>query len=1074
MNRLRISTSWGSKCTVGVRQVGPKRGKLKVIHGIERLEPRTLLSGLAWTPGPSLPVARADAGAVANYNGVLLLGGTTGSAAATASLELNPVSGAWVSVAVLNSARVSSGVGETGSYGPIVNGDYKYTSDVFVFGGASATGTPSSAVLNYDPTNFDNSESGPSMSAARSAFAYATDPATGDLYAIGGRGTGGVVLSSAELYDPHADAWSAIAPLPAAVYGATAAPDGAGHILVFGGDDGTGTPVDTLYRYTIATGTWDQMGAMPMAVAQGSAVYAAYGLIYLIGGQGAAGAVANVESYNPVLDTWSDEAALPEPVYGASAVLDVNGNIDVIGGHSASGAVLSDVWESPVGSAPVGLPVPPTLSLGYTWTTWNGLPQPLSPYAVGTDGVTPVAGTFDVTYDGAATAPTGPGTYNVVAKFTSADPGYVDGAITGTYVISPATPQMTVTGGGTITYDGQPHAISATVVGIDGKTPVAGTFAYTYNGLTTAPVNGGTYTAVATFTSADPDYGNVSASTTITIPDPTIPTGVTAVGASTTSIRLSWNPCPIAVAGYDIYERHVAHSPRGSGVSITYSLLASGITSTSVIIGVAAGSSHTYAVKSVSPSGVLSAMSALATGTTLSAPYLYAIMTSGGALTSYPQAQIGQTTTFTLISTGNLAPTFSMLSGPSGMSVNATTGVVTYTPLASDMGTVPATFVATNSVGSSQLSVQFQVLGLPTVQVTGGSFAFDGLTHAATAVAYGLDGVTPLAGTFTFAYAPVQYPTSFSSSPYAEPGNYIVRATFTSSDPAYGGAVGTGTLKILPAVPGTSGNDVITLSRDADGQHIDWTMGSLSDRVLITDPNGLAINGNGGNDSIILDYTNGNPLPALVHLNGMFTVTGLQGSSLPGVTLDIGSSTIYFNYDPSASPLAAIHQALAKGYNNGAWNGAASPTSGAIVTSVALVNGVTGIGYSDSTDGLVALPPDTIEVRQTIMGDANLDGTVNIADANQLSAHWNAAGSWDQGDFNYDGIVDVNDALILSKSFNATLPPPAVAGSTPSTTPTSITGSPTSPTTPVSPPATDPTDVGGHAKHRRSRRLIDS
>src|SRR5579859_1482041 len=334
MNRVRVSTSWGSKYTVERREVGRKRGKF-ANNRIERLEPRTLLTGLAWSPGPSLPVARADATVVSNYGTVLLLGGTTSAGAGTASLELDSVNNVWASVANLNSAKVSSGAGATGRSGPIVTGpdggDYKYTSDVFVFGGASTTGQPSSAVLNYDPTLADNATQAPSMATARSAFAYTTDPATGDLYAIGGLGTGGAALASAEVYDPQADAWSAIAPLPAAVYGATAAPDGAGHLFVFGGDNSAGAPVDSVYRFTLATGTWDAMGAMPMPVARASAVYAAYGMIYVIGGISTNGAVANVENYNPVTDSWSDEAPLPEPVYGASALLDANGNVDFIG-----------------------------------------------------------------------------------------------------------------------------------------------------------------------------------------------------------------------------------------------------------------------------------------------------------------------------------------------------------------------------------------------------------------------------------------------------------------------------------------------------------------------------------------------------------------------------------------------------------------------------------------------------------------------------------------------------------------------------------------------------------------------
>src|SRR5579871_3140482 len=245
MRRFRVLRSCGTKCGSKVRTSGNPVGKRW--GAIELLECRTLLSGLAWTPGPSLPIARADAAAVSTYSSVLLVGGAVASGNSSASLDLDLTSGAWTTAATLNSARVSPGIGETGKPGPIVGGsdggDLKYSSDIFVFGGASTTtGQPSAATTNYDPANANNSTAAPPMATARSSFAYVTDPATGDLYAIGGQGASSTTLASAEMYDPVADAWSAIAPLPAARSGATAAADGVGHLYVFGGVDSAGNP----------------------------------------------------------------------------------------------------------------------------------------------------------------------------------------------------------------------------------------------------------------------------------------------------------------------------------------------------------------------------------------------------------------------------------------------------------------------------------------------------------------------------------------------------------------------------------------------------------------------------------------------------------------------------------------------------------------------------------------------------------------------------------------------------------------------------------------------------------------
>ena len=79
-------------------------------------------------------------------------------------------------------------------------------------------------------------------------------------------------------------------------------------------------------------------------------------------------------------------------------------------------------------------------------------------------------------------------------------------------------------------------------------TPVVGSFNYTYNGSATLPTAPGTYSAVANFTSSDPNYWSWSDpqsgsgnTITVTIPDPTIPTNFTSTPVSTSQVTLSWN-----------------------------------------------------------------------------------------------------------------------------------------------------------------------------------------------------------------------------------------------------------------------------------------------------------------------------------------------------------------------------------------------------------------------------------------------------------------------------------------------------------------------------------------------------
>jgi hypothetical protein len=168
-----------------------------------------------------------------------------------------------------------------------------------------------------------------------------------------------------------------------------------------------------------------------------------------------------------------------------------------------------------------------------------------------------------------------------------------------------------------------------------------------------------------------------------------------------------------------------------------------------------------------------------------------------------------------------------------------------------------------------------------------------------------------------------------------------------------------------------------------------WTTESSSGQLPAIDPAGLTINGNGGNDTVNLDYTNGSPLPNTVHLNGTFTINNLLGTNpLAGTTLDIGRSTIFISYS-SSDPIAPIRSYLKAGYNAGAWNGAATASTGVITSTAAAANANhnTAIGYADSADGQgVNTTPNSIELTYTLYGDANLDHQVNSADLQILLA----------------------------------------------------------------------------------------
>ena len=132
------------------------------------------------------------------------------------------------------------------------------------------------------------------------------------------------------------------------------------------------------------------------------------------------------------------------------------------------------------------------------------------------------ATTGTLTFTSTATSSSSVGSYAINGSGLTANNGkytFVQAAANATALtITKATPTVTVTGG-TFAYDGNPHGATATAVGVDGITAVSGSFSFTYAppGNSTVPVNAGTYSVTASFTSSNPNYNNATGSGSITI-----------------------------------------------------------------------------------------------------------------------------------------------------------------------------------------------------------------------------------------------------------------------------------------------------------------------------------------------------------------------------------------------------------------------------------------------------------------------------------------------------------------------------------------------------------------------------
>ena len=147
------------------------------------------------------------------------------------------------------------------------------------------------------------------------------------------------------------------------------------------------------------------------------------------------------------------------------------------------------------------------------------------------------------------------------------------------------------------------------------------------------------------------------------------------------------------------------------------------------------------------------------------------------------------------------------------------------------------------------------------------------------------------------------------------------------------------------------------------------------------------------------------------------TPTTLSLSTLligPTGQFDVANNEVLINYGSAMSPIASIAGWIKTGYQNAAWNGHG------IVSSVAYQHLTQyGLGYADAADtnNPANLPAGEIKIMYTLLGDANLDGTVNSEDFTMFSQNLGKSGMmWDDGDFNYDGTVNTEDFTPLSNN----------------------------------------------------------
>jgi hypothetical protein len=172
---------------------------------------------------------------------------------------------------------------------------------------------------------------------------------------------------------------------------------------------------------------------------------------------------------------------------------------------------------------------------------------------------------------------------------------------------------------------------------------------------------------------------------------------------------------------------------------------------------------------------------------------------------------------------------------------------------------------------------------------------------------------------------------------------------------------------------------------------------------------------------------------SLLELGGTYTID--QPLVVPaGATLRLGGNvhrtadlnvngTLIVDYAAvQPSPLAEWVADVTSGYAGGAWTGPGVRSSAAAADST-LALGIAEAAAVAPGGSFNGVPVDAtaLILHLTLVGDANLDRTVNLADFNALAAHFGRTPrTFFQGDFNYDGVVNLDDFNSLAARFGET------------------------------------------------------
>lgn len=182
----------------------------------------------------------------------------------------------------------------------------------------------------------------------------------GRVLLAGGFDNNGIVLDSAEVFDPRDGSFSAVGPMstPRRLHTATLLADQAGTVLIVGGEDNNGTDLATAElfdpvsaRFTLinaCTNSANQSGCMTTTRSAQTATLLQDGTVLVVGGQhfdataGTSVSLASAEIYSPNAETFTATAApmAASRLFHTATVLE-NGTVLISGGRTGADGTFS-------------------------------------------------------------------------------------------------------------------------------------------------------------------------------------------------------------------------------------------------------------------------------------------------------------------------------------------------------------------------------------------------------------------------------------------------------------------------------------------------------------------------------------------------------------------------------------------------------------------------------------------------------------------------------------------------------------------------------------------------------------